>query len=294
MLDYKFLEALTAVIEEGGFDKASAKLNLTQSAVSQRIRNLEEQSGQVLIVRSVPPEPTEAGRKLIKHLRQVRLMEHELADETGLNHPDDFIIIPLGVNADSLATWLFDALDDFLHENRVLLDIYIDDENQTHELLKRGEVVGCIGTGSKTLKSCKKEYLATLEYLCVCTPSFRDKWFKDGFTLKNASKAPAAIFNRKDEAHGRLLNIVFPKTTVTHPIFYVPSSEPFVEAIRREFAYGMVAEAQVYDDLKSGKLIDLLPDVRVLVPMYWQSWSVDTPLLNGLSKALVDHFKSTS
>ncbi|SDL09547.1 LysR family transcriptional regulator, chromosome initiation inhibitor [Maridesulfovibrio ferrireducens] len=294
MLDYKFLEALTAVIEEGGFDKASAKLNLTQSAVSQRIRNLEEQSGQVLIVRSVPPEPTEAGRKLIKHLRQVRLMEHELADETGLNHPDDFIIIPLGVNADSLATWLFDALDDFLHENRVLLDIYVDDENQTHELLKRGEVVGCIGTGSKQLKSCKREYLATIEYLCVCTDSFRDKWFKDGFTLKNVTKAPAAMFNRKDETQGQILNLAFPDTTITHPIFYVPSSESFIDVIRRGFAYGMVPEMQAQEDIDSGKLIELISNVRVSVPLYWQSWSVDTPLLNGLSKALVDYFKSTS
>ena len=291
MLDYKFLEALTAVIEEGGFDKASAKLNLTQSAVSQRIRTLEEQIGQILIVRSVPPEPTQAGRKLIKHLRQVRLMEDSLAEETGLNDPDDFISIPLGVNADTLATWLFDALGDFLTENRILLDLYVDDENQTHELLKRGEVVGCIGTGSKTLKSCKKEYLATIEYLCVCTPKFREKWFKNGFTMETASKAPAAIFNRKDVAHERMLNIVFPKKTITHPIFYVPSSEPFVEVIRREFAYGMVAESQIAEDLKSGKLIDLLPEVRVSVPMYWQSWSVDTPLLNKLSKALVGYFK---
>lgn len=291
MLDYKFLEALTAVIEEGGFDKASAKLNLTQSAVSQRIRTLEEQTGQVLIVRSVPPEPTEAGRKLIKHLRQVRLMEDSLAEETGLNDPDDFISIPLGVNADTLATWLFDALGDFLRKNRVLLDLYVDDETQTHELLKRGEVVGCIGTSSKTLKSCKKEYLATIDYLCACTPKFRDKWFKNGFTLEAALRAPAVLFNRKDVAHKRMLNIVFPRKTITHPMFYVPSSEPFVETIRREFAYGMVAESQIGDDFETGKLIDLLPNVRVSVPMYWQSWSVDTPLLSELSKALVGYFK---
>ncbi len=294
MLDYKFLEALTAVIEEGGFDKASIKLNLTQSAISQRIKNFEEQLGQVLIVRSVPPEPTDAGRKLIKHLRQVRLLEHELTEDTDLVDPNNFTVLPLGVNADSLATWLFDALDGFLKENRVLLDLYVDDENQTQELLKRGEVVGCIGTDSTPLKSSRRQYLTTLDYICVCTPAFRDKWFKDGFTLKNVTKAPAAVFNRKDEAQGKMLEMAFPEVKITHPIFYIPSSEPFVDAIRREYAYGMVGEFQIPDELDSGKLIDLLPEMRVSVPMYWQSWSVDTPLLKELGNALSNHFKKYS
>ncbi|WP_031479256.1 LysR family transcriptional regulator ArgP [Maridesulfovibrio frigidus] len=291
MLDYKFLEALTAVIEEGGFDKASAKLNLTQSAISQRIKNLEEQIGQVLVVRSVPPEPTKAGRKLIKHLRKVRLMEYELAEDTGLNKPDDFIVIPLGVNADSLATWLLDALDDFLHKNRVLLDIYVDDENQTHELLKRGEVAGCIGTDSKKLKSCNREYLATIDYLCVCTPEFKNKWFKDGFTIDNVTKAPAAMFNRKDETQGQMLAVAFPEKPIAHPIFYVPSSESFVEVIQRGFAYGMIPENQVRKKIDSGKIVELIPEVRVSVPLYWQSWSLDTPLLKELSTALTTFFK---
>ena len=84
MLDNIYLEALTAVVEEGGFDKAALKLNISQSAVSQRIRNFEEQLGRVLVVRSTPPEPTEDGRKLIKHLRTIRLMEYELTDSMGL------------------------------------------------------------------------------------------------------------------------------------------------------------------------------------------------------------------
>ncbi len=290
MLDNRFLEALAAVVEEGGFDKAAVKLSLTQSAISQRIRNLEEQLGQVLVVRSNPPDPTEAGRKLIKHLKQVRLMEHELADSLGLTSGDEFISLPLGVNADSLETWLLDALTDFLHENRLLLDIYVDDENRTHELLRRGEVVGCIGTGSKPLKSCRSEYLATIDYLCVCTPAFYDKWFKRGFNLETVGKAPAAVFNRKDETQSQMLEIIFPGKNVLHPIFYVPSSESFVEVVRRELAYGMVPEIQIKDDLDSGKLIEFLPQGRVKVPLYWQSWSVDTPLLNGLRQVLVKYF----
>jgi LysR family transcriptional regulator (chromosome initiation inhibitor) len=294
MIDNRFLEALGAVVEEGGFDKAAHKLHLTQSAVSQRIRNLEEQLGQVLVVRSTPPEPTEAGRKLIRHLRQVRLMEHELTESLGLGskNENDFISMPIGVNADSLATWFMDAVEDFVRESNVLFDIYVDDENRTLEMLKNGEVVGCIGTGAGRVKSCHSEFLSTFDYLCVSTPEFREKWFADGFTVKNVVQAPAAVFNRKDETQSAMLSKIFPGKKVAHPIFYVPSSESFVDVILRGLVYGMVPEFQVRDGIASGQLVELHTEARVPVSLYWHSWNVQTPLLLELSRTLVQYFRS--
>ncbi|NDV28516.1 LysR family transcriptional regulator ArgP [Desulfovibrio sp. JC010] len=291
MLDNIFLEALAAVIEEGGFDKAALKLNISQSAVSQRIRNFEEQLGRVLVVRSTPPEPTEDGRKLIKHLRTIRLMEHELGDSMGFNPSGEFVTLPVGVNADSLASWFLDALEDFLKEHNVLLDLYVDDENRTHEMLRRGEVVGCVGTGARSVKGCRSDYLATFDYLCLATPDFCERWFKDGFNHETVEKAPAAVFNRKDETQSQMLAKVFPGETVTHPIFYVPSTESFVDIICRELAYGMVPEFQVEDKLKSGQLVEVVPQGRVPVSLYWHSWNVDTELLEGLRRTLIQYFK---
>ena len=45
MLDYKLIEALAMVTAEGGFEKAAQSLLITQSAVSQRIKALEELTG---------------------------------------------------------------------------------------------------------------------------------------------------------------------------------------------------------------------------------------------------------
>ncbi|ACS80595.1 LysR family transcriptional regulator ArgP [Maridesulfovibrio salexigens] len=290
MLDNIFLEALAAVIEEGGFDKAALKLNISQSAVSQRIRNFEEQLGRVLVVRATPPEPTEDGRKLIKHLHTIRLMEHDLNDSMGLNPSGEFVTLPVGVNADSLATWFLDALDGFLKEHNVLLDLYVDDENRTHEMLARGEVVGCIGTVSKPVKGCRSDYLATFDYLCLSTPDFYKRWFKDGFNRESVAKAPAAVFNRKDETQSQMLEKLFPGDSVAHPIFYIPSTESFVDIICRELAYGMVPEFQVEEELKSGQLIEVAPQGRVPVSLYWHSWNVETKLLEGLRRELVGYF----
>ena len=55
MLDYKLIEAMAAVAREGGFDKAAKALHITQSAVSQRLKLLEEQTGRILIARTTLP-----------------------------------------------------------------------------------------------------------------------------------------------------------------------------------------------------------------------------------------------
>ena len=106
--DYRTLQALDAVIRERGFERAAQKLCITQSAVSQRIKQLENMFGQPLLVRTVPPRPTEQGQKLLALLRQVELLEEEwLGDEQTGSPP---LLLSLAVNADSLATWLLPAL----------------------------------------------------------------------------------------------------------------------------------------------------------------------------------------
>ncbi len=69
--DYRTLQALDAVIGERGFERAAQKLCITQSAVSQRIKQLENMFGQPLLVRTVPPRPTEQGQKLLALLRRL-------------------------------------------------------------------------------------------------------------------------------------------------------------------------------------------------------------------------------
>ncbi len=292
MLDNRNLEALAAVIDEGGFDKAATALHLTQSAVSQRIRNLEGQMGRVLVVRSTPPRPTAAGQELLRHLRQVRLLERELADAVGIGAEHGFTVLPLGVNADSLATWFLDALEPFLRAHGVLPDLRVDDENRTLELLRRGEVAGCVATSVEPPTGCRCDPLGVMDYLCVCAPGFREAWFPEGFIRERAERAPAAVFNRQDAHHARLLAEVFPGGAVRHPVFWVPSSESFADVVRRGLAYGLVPEPQARSGLASGELVDLLPGTRLPVALHWHSWDMDTPLLGALRRALTEYFRA--
>lgn len=66
------LQCFIAVLEEGGFKRATARLGITQPALSYQIRRLEEELGvQVFHRGKSGVTPTEAGRALEQHAHQV-------------------------------------------------------------------------------------------------------------------------------------------------------------------------------------------------------------------------------
>ena len=99
--DLAALGMLVAVAETGGFTAASARLGRTQSAISVRIQDLENQLGHKLLERSRRGvTPTDAGERLIAHARRLLAVEREaLADLSGdtpsgrlrIGIPDDYM-----------------------------------------------------------------------------------------------------------------------------------------------------------------------------------------------------------
>ena len=113
MFDYAALEALAAVLREGSFERAARRLHVTPSAISQRIKQLEERMGQVLVLRGSPCTGTDAGRQLCLHFEQVALLENSLRRNHPGLHDGQVTTSPtlqLAVNADSLSTWFMDAV----------------------------------------------------------------------------------------------------------------------------------------------------------------------------------------
>jgi len=296
MLDYKLLQALANVIQEGGFDKASQRLNITQSAVSQRIKLLEDQVGTLLVTRTVPPMPTTQGKLLVKHYLQVQSLEADLEGDLIPLARENFHLFSLGINADSLATWFFPAITSFLEGNRVLLDLKVDDQEQTHKLLRNGEVSGCISSENTPVQGCSVIPIGTMNYRMVAAPRFLTAHFPRGFEKDRLKTAPAVVFNRKDDLHARFLNTVF-QTPVSEkstsdnfkniPIHYLPSPEKFVDLILEGLAYGMVPDLQGLAHIRSGHLIDLVPETHIGVDLYWHRWNLSSLLLDEFSKAIV-------
>ena len=286
MLDYKLIEALAMVVQESGFDKAAMALNITQSAVSQRIKLLEEQMGQILLARTTPPQATPTGRKLLKHYLKVKRLEHDLQDEVDKPSNKRFTSIAVGINADSLATWFLDAVHSFLIKEGVLLDIRTDDQERTHRLLKDGDVVGCISTQEKPLQGCRVDFIGCMNYQLFAAPKLANKWFPDGLTIDGVRNAPIIIFNRKDELHRKLFHQALGEVPYPMPTNFVPSSEKFADFIVKGLGYGMLPHQQSDPFVSAGQLVDLAPGYNVPVKLYWHCWNLKSNLLEKLSRQL--------
>lgn len=287
MFDYRLIEAMAMVVQEGGFEKAARKIHITQSAVSQRLRQLEEQMGQVLLTRTTPPRATPAGLKLIKHYLQVRHLENELAANSDDSGGEGISTLAVGINADSLATWFPKVLETFTQKEHVMIDIRVDDQEQTHQFLKDGDVIGCISTRETPMQGCRMDYIGQMTYRMVARSDFTKKWFADGITAAAVCQAPAIIFNRKDFLHYKLLDQLMGQAPAALPVHYIPSAEKFADCIACGIGYGMLPDQQSAPLIRSGKVIDLAPGCSVQVKLYWHCWNLKSSLLDQFSKALI-------
>ncbi|MBF6631762.1 MAG: HTH-type transcriptional regulator ArgP [Comamonas sp.] len=273
MLDYAGLEALAAVLREGSFDRAARKLHVTPSAISQRIKLLEERVGQVLVMRGQPCTGTEAGRRLCLHVEQVALLENELRRNNPDLVPEGQVVRPtlkLAVNADSLNSWFVDAMAAFTQEGNELLDISIDDQDHTAKRIKEGEVMAAVTASSNHITGCNIWPLANMHYVAAASPAFVERYFgSQGITTKSLAEAPVLTYDRKDALQDKWLHQQGVSARHAPQRHWVPSAHAFVRACEAGVAWGMHPTVLIKEHLEDGRLVQLVPDSGISVPLYW-------------------------
>jgi len=209
VLDYSALAALAAVIREGSFERAARALHVTPSAISQRIRLLEERVGCALVVRDQPCRPTETGRRLCQHVDRVRLLEQELQGALPTLAPEGIarVALPIAVNADSLATWLAPAIATFAAVHPVLMEVAVDDQDHTSEWLRSGAVLAAVTATARPAAGCNSRPLGAMRYVAAASPAFMARHFADGVGAGTLAEAPCLVFNTKDELQARWARI---------------------------------------------------------------------------------------
>ncbi len=294
--DPNALECLAAIVEEGGFERAAVRLSITQSAVSQRLRSLEVQVGTVLIVRSRPLRPTSAGRLLLKHAMQMRLLradlERDLKDLApgASGHGADEERISIAINADSIATWALPALTRLATQG-LGLEIITDDQDFTIEWLREGQVLGCVTTLGQALRSCKMVPLGAMRYLAVAQAQYASEHLPQGLTPHNFRSVPFVAFNRKDDLQSEFIGRAFRLKKVSLSQLYVPSSEGQVRAVMAGWGVSVVPEMQVRDYLQDGRMVDVAPGHALPVALFWHCWNLDSVVLDALTGALTSAAK---
>ena len=216
--DYPALTALAAVLQSGSFEGAAERLSVTPSAISQRIKALEERLGSVLVIRGTPCVGTETGRRLARHMEEVGLLERQLSRDLG-QRESAAVSVPIAVNADSLATWFCTAMAPV---SGMLFQLQIDDQDHSADWLKRGEVMAAVSSRDTPVSGCDLLPLGALRYLPVATPDFVTRHFPEGLTTEAFARAPSLIYDEKDRlqdtmggASGRAAH---PPARPSHPV----------------------------------------------------------------------------
>lgn len=288
MLDYASLSTLAAVVREGSFERAARALHVTPSAVSQRIRLLEERMGCALVVRGQPCRATETGRRLCQHVDRVRLLEHELHGEVpAIGHDGDARVpLPIAVNADSLATWFAPAIAAFAAAAPVLMEIAVDDQDYTAEWLRSGMVLAAVTSTAGAATGCNSRPLGTMRYIAAASPDYVERFFAKGVGTSSLAIAPSLVFNTKDELQSRWVRRLC-RRHVELPRHTLPSPQAFVAASLAGMGWGLHPEALIGNHLKSGSLQELVPHTPLDVLLYWQQARTASSLLDGLTREVL-------
>lgn len=281
------LQTMVVLVEEGTFEAAARRLQITPSAVSQRIKAMEETTGQILVQRSNPVMATAAGDIAVRYGRQLILLEDETVKALeGTRLDGDTVAIPLAVNADSL-TWFLDALALMPEAAEVVFDIHREDQEHTTSLLREGKVMAAVTSTPEAVQGCRSERLGSMRYRAVCSPAYAERWIEGEPSIEKVGRAPVVNFDRKDD----LQHDFYRRETgraPTSPSHYVPTLTDYRRAVVLGLGWGLLPEDQCRAEVTEGNVIELAAHAPFDLPLYWQRWTLSSPLLESLSRVVRD------
>ena len=288
--DYDSLVVLAAVVRTGSFDAAAKSLNVTQSAVSQRIKQLEERVGSILIQRGRPCVATEDGMLLCQHHEQIELLRHELSQQlalTGGGRRAAGIKVRIAVNSDSLATWFPSVVKRAYDALGLWLEVIPDDQEFTEERLRSGDALAVVTTSDNTVAGCTAIPIGEMDYLAVAAPDFAERFFSDGVSMKTLSNAPAIRFDRKDSLPQQwIAQAIGEEVKIAH--HDMPSYEGHLLCAQQGIGWAMMPALTVEPLVERGELVEIKPGVRIEMPLYWQTRSQASTTLRELSNVVAE------
>jgi LysR family transcriptional regulator (chromosome initiation inhibitor) len=284
-LDRAQLATLVAVLRAGSFDRAARMLSVTPSAVSQRIKQLEEYIGGVVVIRGAQARATTLGEALYRHGLQLELLERELGVALSGAPAAPATPVQIAVNADSLATWISPALSAFTRATGTPIEVFVDDQDHTTSWLRSGRVLGAVTTEARAVQGCRVDPLGVMRYRANSSPAFARRFFRDGLTEASVARAPLIAFDRRDLLHEQFLRLlgIGKSPVATH---FLPSPLAIVHACLSGVGWSVNPEPLVFAHVARHRLIDVAPACSLGVELYWQYWAIASRTLEELKEAL--------
>lgn len=285
MLDYDALRCLSEVVRYAGFESGAQALSLTQSAVSQKIKRLEQRVGGPVLVRTKPLKPTPLGRELLTHFQKVSVLEEALNIQSGLQ--DSASPISVAVNNDVLATWFSQVLAEFSDHRDNPVHVYNADQTQTRDKLQQGQVMACISQTGTPITGGHSLRLGTMHYQLYASPAYIAHYLTDQPTPQEIMQSPGLLYDEYDvtllgDYQRQCFNLA-PSFTRCH---WYPSSHGFVKMAIDGVAWALLPTLQVVNEVNNGELVSLFPHKSLGVPLFWHWASLNSGALHDLTSAV--------
>ncbi|MEM7418282.1 MAG: ArgP/LysG family DNA-binding transcriptional regulator [Pseudomonadota bacterium] len=285
MLDYDALRCFHEVLRYGGFEKGAQALSLTQSAVSQKIKRLEQSVGGPVLVRTKPLRPTPLGNELLAHIQKVSVLEEALNIQSGLTA--SAAPLSVAVNNDVLATWFSQVLAMFSETRANPVHIVNADQTQTRDILQQGRVMACISQTGTPVTGGQSLRLGTMKYQLYASPRFIECYLSKGIDAEAVMQTPGLLYDEYDvtlltDYQRECLNMA-PSFTTCH---WYPSSHGFVKMALDGVVWALLPTLQVTQEVNEGSLVSLFPDKELGVPLFWHWITLDSAALGDLTKAV--------
>jgi LysR family transcriptional regulator (chromosome initiation inhibitor) len=262
---------------------------VTPSAVSQRIKHLEERLGAVLIERGTPCTATDKGLALCRHMDRVGMLEKDLMEhlpELSGAEGAGQVTLNVATNADSLGTWFLEAIASFTRATDYLVNVAIDDEDHTADWLRRGRVLAAVTSLERPVQGCRVTPLGALRYQATASPDFVARYFPDGFTKEAFQRAPALTFDQKDRLQNVWAREVFGQD-MSFPTHWLPSTQSFLEGSLAGMGWALNPVQLARRHLERGDLVELAPGQMLERHLFWQINRLAADQLHELSRLIL-------
>ena len=236
---------------------------------------------QALLRRGTPCEPTEAGVGLVRVARHMLVLEQEAWAGLGRTAAGRSVT-SLAVPADVLGTWFGPVLAEAADWEDTVLDLHVEDQDHSARLLRRGEVLAAVTTEPQPVQGCAAEPLGSMRYVPLASPALLARHAAGD--VVDLGAMPMMRYNAKDDLQRLALSGA--GLDVAPPTHLAPSFDGFHRSVRAGLGWGMLPEEQLAPLERDGRLVRLAADRPVGVPLHWQRWRLDSPLLDRLTDAV--------
>ncbi|MFD2674153.1 ArgP/LysG family DNA-binding transcriptional regulator [Gulosibacter bifidus] len=275
------LRAIAAIVDEGSFEGAAFVLNVTPSAISQRVRALERTVGHPIVTRTAPCHPTDRGKAVVRLARQVAVLEAEAWQALGKD-AHGRTVTSVAVNADALGTWFGGVLEDAANWPETTLDLHVEDQDHTAALLQHGRVIAAVTAEPTSVQGYSVTPLGVTRYVPVVAEALLQRLPTQG--QSSIQRLPLVRFNDKDDLPAAAMRAS--GITDHGPVHYVPSFDGYLHALRAGLGWGMVVDEQLTPAVQC-ELVRVPGLEDVLVPLYWQSATVPSRQLQRLTETVL-------